>query len=802
MIANSHIDPVWHWQWMEGYATVHATFRAVVDLLRENRDFVFVRGCAQSYAWVEEADRGLFCEIRRLVRDGRWVIVNGWWEQPDCNMPSGESFARQALYAQRYFKRKFGVTASVGYNVDSFGHNVGLPQLLREAGMHAYVFMRPGPGEIERPLPAEVFWWKGADGSRVLTARIPFTYSFEGELEEFRRHVRQCRDAYPPALGHSLCFYGVGNHGGGPSRRAIECIRRLNADPNEPSVVFSHPRRFFDAIRRGAKDLPVVRGELQYHSPGCFSAQSEVKRLHRRAEYAVIRAEKLAAMGWALAGQPYRCDEFERAWQRILFNEHHDTLPGTGLMEAYEDAKAELYEAMAIAGRQQNAGVHAIARDVDTSGDGPAVLLFNAHGSRVKEPVEVQFNFMPRGQLVDAEGRPVPFQFIRPTTLLRDGRIVFEADVPAMGWHCYTFDWQGMPPQVDGARVDGNVLENRWWRIEVDESTGEFVRLLDKAVGREVLSAAGNCAQVVEDRFDTWGHGMGAFDRVQGAFGRARLSVLERGPVRATLRIERRYGRSVLRQDVSVYNETPRIDLRCFVDWCEQWKSLKLAFSVNATEPRARFEQAYAFVERPTDGHETVMQRWVDVSGRDEALGQKFGLTIMNDGKYGCDVRGHVVRITALRGCPYCWHHPHQPRRGERYYFMDQGPQGFMLALWPHAGDGPPSKAILSAAVLNEPLFYEFQYPKTGSRPKVFSYLRVEPQNVVVAAMKRAEDTNDLVMRLHETAGRATRAVVRFADGSSLVRKLHGGQVITLQCDPSGRKARRVNFIEAPARHS
>jgi len=796
MIGNSHIDPVWRWRWQEGYATVHSTFKAIVERLRETDDFIFVRGGAQGHAWIEEADPALFREIRRFVRQGRWIIVNGWWEQPDCNMPSGESFARHALYGQRYFKEKFGVIATVGYNVDSFGHNAGLPQLLLQSGMKYYVFMRPGPGEIERELPAEVFWWEGADGSLVLTARIPLNYAFEGDVEGFRDHIRKCRDAVPARLGHSMAFYGVGNHGGGPTKRAIAAIRQLDADPNEPRVIFSHPQRFFEAIRTKSAALPLVKGEFQYHSAGCFTSQSEIKRLNRRAEYALIAAEKYATMAHALTGQPVRRGEFERGWRRVLFNQHHDTLPGTSLMEAYEDARAELHEAIAIAEREQNAAIHAVARDVDTTGDGPPVLVFNPHATTVRAPIEVQFNFMPRGQLVDADGRPVPFQFIRATTLLKDGRIVFEAEVPPLGYQCYTFDWQTPRPEIAGATADGNVLENRHWRLEIDPKTGDIARLYDRDARREVFRGAANQAIVVEDKFDTWGHAMRGFDATLGAFDKAKVSVLERGPVRATLRVERRYGRSTLRQDVSLCHEARQIDVRCFVDWHEQFESLKLAFPVDVTEPRATFEQAYAVVQRPGDGHETVMQRWVDVTGFDEAAGEALGLAILNNGKYGCDVRGATIRITALRGCPYCWHHPHQPEKGERYYFMDQGPQEFVLSLLPHTGGWQAAGVPLAAAVLNEPLVYEFQYPKAGRRPKRAEGLRVEPPGVALAALKLAEDSDALIARLYEATGKATKATLSFG-GWRFTRSLRAGEVQTLKIDLKRRKVQRTNLIES-----
>ena len=790
MIANAHLDPVWRWRWSEGYATTWSTFQSMIDRLRESDDFVFTWGGAHAYVWIEEADPAMFRQIQRYVKQGRWAVVNGWWVQPDCNIPTGESFARHALYSQRYTQQKFGAAATVGYNVDSFGHNAGLPQLLLESGMEHYVFMRPDPHE--KALPAEAFWWEGCDGSRVLAARIPSPYCLTGDRDRLRDAIHRCRDAFPPELAHSFCFFGVGNHGGGPTKAAIAAIREIAADRAGPKVIFSDPSSFFSTIRRRAKSLPTVKGDLQYHSPGCFTSHSEVKQLNRLAEHRLIAAEKFGAMAHALLGQPCRNDEFERAWRRVLFNQFHDIMAGTSLKEAYDDSRAEQLEAIAIAEREQNAALHAIARRIDTSSDGPPVVVFNPHATPIKAPVEVQFNFIPRGQLVNADGEPVPFQLVLPTVLVNDARVVFEADVPPLGYECFYFDTSTPAPGAAGPTASGTTLENDHWLLQIDPRSGDIARLYDKAARRNVFRGAGNQAIVVEDRYDTWGHRLVAFDKSIGAFGRGKVTVIEQGPVRAGLRIERRHGGSTLTQDILLYRESRAIEIRNRVDWQEQWQSLKLAFPVNVRKPRATFEQAYAWIERPADGHETAAQRWVDVTASDCS----YGLTLLNDAKYGFDVKGSTLRVTALRGCPYCWHHPAEPQEGVPYHFMDQGPQEFRLVLLPHRGPWQDARPTLDASVLNEPLVYAFQYPHAGTWPKRFSWISVEPANVQLAALKVAEDGDDLILRLFETTGRATKATVQFADGWQFSRKLRGGQLMTLRVDLGQRRVSRTNLLE------
>ncbi len=222
--------------------------------MQEYEGFLFMASSAAFYEWVEKSDPGMFEEIRARVAEERWGIVGGWWIQPDCNIPGGESFVRQALYGLRYFEEKFGTRARVGYNVDSFGHNGMLPQLLTKSGLDYYVFMRPEPHE--KGLPGDLFWWEPDDGSRVLAFRISFGYCTTGE--DLEKHVRRCAGEIKDPFERMMCFYGVGNHGGGPTRMNIESILRLNADPGFPELIFDTPDGFFELVSASGLPFPTV----------------------------------------------------------------------------------------------------------------------------------------------------------------------------------------------------------------------------------------------------------------------------------------------------------------------------------------------------------------------------------------------------------------------------------------------------------------------------------------------------------------------------------------------------------------
>ena len=301
MVGNAHIDPVWLWRWDEGFQEVKATFRSALDRMQEFDDFVFTASSAAFYEWVEHNDPEMFAEIKQRVAEGRWQLVGGWWVEPDCNIPSGESFVRQGLYGQHYFKEKLGATAKIGYNPDSFGHNSTLPQILKKSGMDGYVFMRPGPHE--KGLPGDLFWWEAGDGSRVLAFRILYSYATWGA--DISQHVLRCAAAIKSPLDRTLCFYGVGNHGGGPTIANLQGIQQMNADPAFPALVLGGPEKLLHYEAAKTWPLPVVHDELQHHASGCYSAHSGIKRWNRRAENLLLAAEKWATIARQVTGQPY-----------------------------------------------------------------------------------------------------------------------------------------------------------------------------------------------------------------------------------------------------------------------------------------------------------------------------------------------------------------------------------------------------------------------------------------------------------------------------------------------------------------
>lgn len=799
-IGNAHIDPVWLWRWTEGLETIRATFRSALDRMRESPDFVFTGSSAAFYAMLEQVDPGLLDEIRERVAEGRWEIAGGWWGQPDANIPCGESLVRQALQGQRWFERAFGLTATVGYNPDTFGHPGSLPQILRGAGLTAYTFLRPGPHEKE--LPGNVFRWRAPDGSEVLAARIARAYCSWGD--DLAEHVRAAHEARPPYLRDYVVFYGVGNHGGGPTKENIASLHRLGEDPQAPRVRMGRLDRFFDRVAsevRGGAEVPVVADELQHHARGCYSAHSEVKRENRRCEHLLLSAERVASVAAALGARDYPIVDLREAWRGLLFNQFHDILAGTSLPDAYTDARDLFGHAATLAARALHYGAQAVASRIDTRGEGSALIVWNALPWPVRTPVEVE---RCADRLVSADGAPILTQAIEPTTIAGQRRVCFVAELPALGYRLYRQSGD------DRARPSGSLdagpcfLQNDRWRIEIDPATGDVARLLDRRHGIDLLSGPGNALVVLDDPSDTWSHGIDAYRDEVGRFGEPTIALEENGPVRACLRIERRWGASSAIQRLYLYRNCDVIELRLSVNWQERLRALKLAFPLRIAEPVVTAEIPYGAFARATRGDEEPCQMWVDIAGvaaTSDGAAIPYGIALLNDGKYGYDALGSEMRLTVLRSPAYAHHDPATVDRERAAHWIDQGWQTLTCRLVPHTGGWAEAGVPRLAWELNEPPFVINEYAHDGDLPAQASFAKVSPATVVLSAIKGAEDgSGDVILRLHETAGAPTTCRVEsphFGRSADVPLRPHELATVRVRLD-DGWRVTRCDLLERP----
>ena len=766
MVGHGHIDPVWLWHWQEGYEEVRATFRSALARMEEFPDFKFTASSACFYNWIKESEPELFDAIKKRVTEGRWEITGGFWVEPDCNIPSGESFARHGLYSQRFYEHEFGIRPKVAFNPDSFGHSGTLPQILKQLGIEYYVYMRPSAPEERNYPDGTTFLWESSDGTRVKAVNIQCDYG--AEVSHLPNRLKNLIDSphLNPDQKIVLGFYGVVNHGGGPTITIINKLLAARDRKDMPKIKFSTLEEYFEIVvsELGEDALPIVQDELQYHARGCYSVHSEVKKLNRRIEHAIMNAECFSTIAWLMNLRSYPHQILELAWKDLLFSQFHDILAGTSIQSAYEDVRDQLGAARHRADLTTNIALQSIARDVDTSADGNAILVANPHCWSVTQQVKVMpavgIELNHPFHIVDKKGNVIPSQQIRHERP-GDNKYTFTAEVPSLGYHCYyarsgkgTVDkWlvRGDTQSVPQLTTGPNWLENNWWRIEFDEKDGIISRLYDKTNYQEVLEE-GNVLSVLQDGSDTWSHGVESYRTEVGRFGNAHLKLVEYGDVQATIRIISSFGISTCVQEVTLSRETNAIDCKFRINWQGEYQTLKLAYKTCVKDGQATYDIAYGYKERPSDGCEQPGQKWFDLTGN--VRGREYGIAILNDSKYGFDTwKNGTMRVTLLRSPAYAHHDPHLYSISDTYPIIDQGWQTVGIQLSPHLGTWKDTSIVKQSWELNAPLFVHLESAHPGMLSQYSSFIGIEAENVLLSVLKQSEEDEEIILRGYETAG-------------------------------------------------
>ncbi len=775
VVSNAHLDPIWLWRWQEGCGEVLQTFRSAVDRLKEYKGMIFTCSSASYYKWVEELDPELFAEIKKLVKKGRWVPVNGWWVQPDCNMPSAESFARQALYSQLYYYEKFGEICKTGYNVDSFGHNAMMPQLLVNGGMRCYVMMRPGMYE-NTEMPENLFWWDSKDGSRVLTYRIPYSYAVNGK-EDIDRELTVLRERVQNTGHGMMMFFGVGNHGGGPTKGDLDYLSELKKDGYE-ELEFSSPDEYFSEMCADKLDLPVWNDEMQHHASGCYSATSMVKQLNRKAEYWLANAEKWNTVSAKISNLPQATEEFGNAWKEVCFNQFHDILCGCSIMEAYDDVRDSMGYAMKIAANEENKAMLKIAEMVDTWIDGVTdaqslnvrhhcrnlkfprpVIVFNPHSFEVETPVRT---YHPSRKVEDSEGNDVVFQNVRSSRSNDSHKdTLFVAKVPALGyatywlWHEDSEFCEDLTQLKSDVCADALTMENKYLKVTFDGETGGIKSLITKIDGAEYVGGEFCIPTVVDNTEpDTWAHNIFKFDKEISKMPLKSIELVEFGAARAVMRVKHIYNGSYLTQDFILATESKLLRVKCRILWQEPLTILKMPVTIDGENPISTYEIPAGFIKRPCNGEEEPALTWGDLT-----TAEGKGIAIISDAKYSYDCRGNTLRLTMLRNSIFADHYSHRPAAD--FSYCDEGIHRFEYAVYPHLGEAENSGVQKLSAIINsKPVTVPVSYHK-GILPQNKSFISVNKSNIRLDAFKFCEDgSGDIIMRFCETEGKPVKAAI------------------------------------------
>ncbi len=779
----AHIDLAWLWPWIETVEVVKNTSESVLNIMDRVPDFKYSMGQAHAYEWMEIYYPKLFKAIQDKVKQGQWEIVGGQWVEPDCNIPSGESFVRQSLYGKRYFRNKFGVDVKICWIPDSFGFNWNLPQILARSGMEAFMSIRVFLDD-SRDFKHRLFRWQAPDGNEVLVyiPRDGYMHDLNGEqLVNFFAEEKKELDS-----GKEFVMFGVGNHGGGPTMEMIERGMRAQTAPAYPQVEIVKSDAYFDAFSdREKAELATWSSELYLESArGCYTSQAKTKQHNRKSQVMIKTAEKSALLA-SLYGYEYPSKSIFDVWRTVMFNQFHDILPGTSVPSVYHDTEIEYEQAEQLAGLITQRSMQALTKQIDTRGKGEAIVLFNPLSWDRSSPVEIELDDLEKEKtwsILDEYGNTVPSQIIDKSAL--GAKLLFIAqDVPSYGYKVYHLVQEkstGRTEQLDFTRT---MLENRFLEIEIDKTTGLVSRIYDKVNAREVLANnKGNQLQLLPNDFnDAWGV---RFTKPPIDIDNLiETELVEVGPVRATIKVKTGYcggGRraptedfptSFFTQYISLYDGLPYMEVRNEVMWWEDQKVLKVKFPLNVQSETARYEIPYGSIGRPT-GTETAFekarfevpaQRWADLSDG------TFGVSLINDCKHGYDIKGSDMRLSLLRAPTYP-----DP-------LADRGYQHFNYAIYPHKGDYVEGNVTRQGYAFNEPIYALRTTSHKGELPKSHSFVQIDADNVILNALKKSEDDNDWIVRVYETAGKSATVNVTFD------RQVSAAQEVNLIEDPVGK---------------
>ncbi|NOZ57333.1 MAG: alpha-mannosidase, partial [Calditrichaeota bacterium] len=616
-IGNSHIDLQWTWRWHETVNVCKATFGQALRFMEEYPDFMYAQSQAQAYAWMEEFAPDVFEGIKQAVKRGQWVVVGDSWCEPDANVPSGESHVRQILYGKRYFRKKLGAESRIVWLPDTFGFPATLPKIFKHCQMD-YFATQKLRYRFDVPFPYDVFWWQAKDGSRLLSF---MTYGYDTRLHEVPSFYLRFKER--TGLDNVLFLYGVGDHGGGPSREMIRTIHKMARAEAFPVVRHLRPDVALARMPQPGVSIPTWQDELylQYHR-GTYTSQSEVKKTNRRLEVLLGEAEKFNA----LLPKPRPPWEIEKAWRKVLLEQFHDVLAGSSIHGVYEDVFAEYDIAERWAREVRDAALDSLEAKIDTRGKGVPVVVWNSLPWERTDVARVQ---LPPGftaakvSVVDERGRAVPSQ-------VSEGDVVWLAqNVPSLGYRVF---WLRPRKGKKHERVQAAnyTARNELLRLELDPQTGRIRNLSLRSGGRLVPVLAdqegGNALVFLGDRGNAWN--LEYTGKVETAEP-VSVKLAETGPVFARFRVERRYGESRFVQDIFVYRNLDRIDVRTTADWHAKHVTAKAAFPLAFRVGTAVFDQPYGVVERPTvprtaidsTKFEVSGQQWVDMSAPDGRVG-------------------------------------------------------------------------------------------------------------------------------------------------------------------------------------
>ncbi|MDH7482863.1 MAG: glycoside hydrolase family 38 C-terminal domain-containing protein [Armatimonadota bacterium] len=846
--GHAHIDMNWMWPWQETVNVTHDTFLTMDKLMDEYPDFCYAQSQASVYIAMQTYCPEIFEKIKQRVKEGRWDVTASMWVEGDKNIVSGESLCRHLLYTRQYFREAMGLEpedVKIDWSPDTFGHAHTIPAILSRGGVSRYYHCRTGPGPW-------LYKWRSPDGSEIIVFNDKDRHGYNGPIypEMAENMIDFVKET---GLKDFLYVWGVGDHGGGPTRADLRRVRDLQSWPIYPNVKLDTVKAFFDIVEKADVKLPVVDSDLNFIFEGCYTSQSNIKYANRVSEITLPEAETLAIIGSHFGEMEYPHDLIRRAWRWALFNHFHDILPGSGVHATYEYAQGLFQEIMATSSSIRTRALRQLASKVNTEkavkgqtstmasglGNGlgagagdpslpGGVTAYNA-GAEGAEPVLV-YNQKPwaRSEIVyakvwnkpldddkvvvrDSEGNELKGQVVGKGGYWGHNfvTVAFKADVPPLGYKVYAIDSKSTPVSGEGASMSHmfnsiygidfpdpsgpSIMENEFLRLEIDFPSGAIKHLIDKETGFDYVPE-GKLLGVLEV-YQECPHGMTAWvigqtqEKTELTSGGV-IKVTQRGPNRVAVRCDRKYKDSTISVEIGLNAGSRMVDFKLNTRWVERGTPetgvpmLKVAFPVNVVGGTATYEIPFGSQTRPQSEQEIPALKWADLSD------EEHGITLVNDSKYGHSCFEDTLRLTLIRSSfdpdPLPEIRDHEIR----------------FAVIPHIGPCDRVAATRAGEEFNSPMSVVSTTVQTGELPPEKSFIDVLTPNVMLAAVKKAEDFDALILRLYEVKGIDTEARIKISDlvapGSPftqvdlLERRIHGtegrmnGDILTVKVPAYG----------------
>jgi alpha-mannosidase len=786
LVATAHLDTQWRWTIRETIEEfILKTFRVNATHFENFEDYVFSFEGAFRYMLLREYFPDDYERLKGYIADGRWQVAGSWVDAVDVNVPSPESLIRHALYGNGYFKKEFGKSSTDIYLPDCFGFGYALPSIAAHCGLDFFSTQKLTWGSSVG-VPFDIGVWRGVDGSELTAALNPGAYvsKVRGDLSSDSVWVDTIeRQGETSGLYAGFKYYGTGDTGGGPDSLSVAWVEKsLHGDgPLSVKAIGTDDMAALITPEQKAR-LPRYDGELLMtrHGVGCYTSQAAMKRWNRQNELLADAAERASVIAWHLGGAPYPREQIRAAWVRFLWHQFHDDLTGTSIPEAYAYSWNDEMLSLNQFASTLTSAVGAAAPALDTRVKGVPLVVFNPLSIVREEAVEATVYFGDRNpkaaRVYGPGGIEVPSQVVERA---RDGlRIVFVAKAPSVGYAVYDVRPSSRPCEIPTKlSVTDSTLDNAWYRVAIDEN-GDISSVIDKAVGNELLSAPVRL-QLLYNRPDAWAAWEIDYDEITAepravVGGPVSVSIVENGAARVALEVTRRSGESEFRQTIRLAAGSAggRVEIENDVHWLERKTLLKAAFFLTPAGSLVTYDLGLGSITRGVnqpDLYEVPGQQWADFSSADEG----YGVAIMNDCKYGWDQpEPGTVRLTLIHtpGVPDSWAWIDDQRS------QDVGRHQFTYAIQGHRGGWRDGLVQWEAARLNQPLLAFQTTQHKGKLGKSFSLLQVSTPHVAVKAVKLAEDSDEIVVRLQELRGHPADAVVTFDRAVVRARKVDGAE--------------------------